>query len=100
LFSIFTKNQDEGIEWFLSKSAEDTKLGESVDLFECRKALQRDLHRLGQLPMAICMRFNKGKSWVLQVGHKNHMQWYRLGEEWLERYMEEKDLGGGWSTAS
>lgn len=48
--------------------------------------------RLGQGARTNCMRFSKTRYWVLHFSHNNHLQCYRVGEEWLEICLVEKVL--------
>ncbi|KAJ7424621.1 rna-directed dna polymerase from mobile element jockey-like [Pitangus sulphuratus] len=90
LFYILMDDLDEEIK---VNFANNIKLGRSVYVLEGRKFLKRDLDRLDQWSKASFMRLNKAKCWILHISHNNPMQCYRLGEEWLESFPVEKDLG-------
>lgn len=73
IYCIFNTNishLDEGIKCFLSRSADDIKLGGNADLLKCRKAQQKDLDRLDRWAEDSGMRFNTAKHWVLALGSK------------------------------
>lgn len=86
LFNIFM-NLDEGI----LGNFGGTKLNRSVDLYEGRVSLERDLVRLHQWAKDSGMRLNKAKGWILHLRHNNPTQCSRPGEECLQSCPVEKE---------
>ncbi|KAK4810486.1 hypothetical protein QYF61_004266 [Mycteria americana] len=94
LFNVFINDLDDGVEYTLSKLADDSELGGVPNMPEGRAAIQRELDRLQKWADRNLMKFNKGK-WckILHLGRNNPRHQYRMGATQLESSLAEKALG-------
>jgi len=92
LFHLLINDLDEGLEYTLSKFADNTKLGGVGDTPEGCAAIQRDLDRLESWAERNLMKFDKGKCRVLYLGRNNPMHQHRLRDNLLESSSAERDL--------
>ncbi|GAB0186290.1 hypothetical protein GRJ2_001094300 [Grus japonensis] len=93
LLNVFAVDTNSRIECTLSKFVNDTKLCGAVNTLEERDAIQRDLDRLERWAHVNHVKFNKAKCKVLHMSWANLKHNYRLGAEWIESSLEEKEFG-------
>ncbi|KAJ7409654.1 RNA-directed DNA polymerase from mobile element jockey-like protein [Willisornis vidua] len=93
LSNIFVNNLDAGLEGILSKFADGTKLAGAVDSLKGRETLHRDLDKLKGCAITNCMKLNRRKCWIPNLGWDNPRCTHRLGNEMLGISALGKDLG-------
>ncbi len=92
LFIIYIKDIDLGLNNFIAKFADDTKIGNSV-ISDCdRQSLQEDLCKISAWSDRWEMPFNVNKCHILQVGTRNKKYEYEMGGVKLESVHCVKDL--------
>ena len=93
LFTISIYGLDEGIKSNISKFADDTMLGCSVNCEEDGRRLQGDLDRLSEWADAWQMQYNIDTCEVFHFGGKNKGADYYLNEVRLGKGEVQRDLG-------
>ncbi len=93
LFVIYINDIDLGLNNFIAKFADDTKIGNSV-ISNCdRQSLQEDLRKISAWSDSWEMPFNVNKFHILQVGTRNNKYAYEMGGVKLKSVHCVKDLG-------
>ena len=93
LFLIFINDLDVGIENWILKFADDTKVFSSVSSVEEHSKLQKDLQAINRWSEEWQMLFNVDKCKVMHIGKENQNLSYYMDGKQLEDVNQEKDLG-------
>ena len=93
LFIIYINDLDHGVSSWVSKFADDTKLGIDAANPESVGALRRDLATIGEWSNVWQMPFNLDKCHVLHIGSGNQSEPYSLQGSPLSPVSRERDLG-------
>ncbi|WP_221627760.1 reverse transcriptase domain-containing protein, partial [Proteus mirabilis] len=93
LFIIFINDLEEGLEGWVSKFADDTKVGGVVDSEEGCGRLQRDIDKLQSWAERWQMEFNVAKCEVIHFGKSNKKMGYWANGRILGSVDEQRDLG-------
>ncbi len=90
---IYINDIDVGLNNFIVKFADDTKIGNSVISDRDRQILQDDLSKISAWSARWEMLFNVNKCHILQVGTRNLKYYYEISGENLENAHCVKDIG-------
>ncbi len=93
LFVIYINDIDLGLNNFIAKFADDTKIGNSVISERDRQSLKEDLRTISAWCDRWGMPFNVNKCHILQVRTRNKKYEYEMGGVKLESVQCVKDLG-------
>ncbi len=91
LFIIYINDIDVGLNNFIAKFADDTKLGNSVITDRDRMNLQEDLRKISEWSQRWEMPFNVNKCQILQVGTRNRKIEFEMNGTKLESVQRVRD---------
>ena len=93
LFNCYINDIDDGIDSYISKFADDTKLTIPASNIEDTVILQNDLNKISNWAEKWLMTFNTKKCKIIHIGNKNINYDYTMYGETLSVVSSEKDLG-------
>ncbi len=93
LFIIYINDVDVGLNRFISKFADGTKIGKSTITEHNRVSLQEDLRNITEWSQRWEMPFNVNRCRILQVGTRNQELVYEINGTKLGSVQCVKDLG-------